>query len=386
MRRTLGSMDAIVGTLDSRTDEMVTALGRLVSIESPSADPQAVRACIDEADALARELTGIEAVLHDVDGRAHARWTFGTPRVLLVGHLDTVWPVGTLERMPFTVIDGVVRGPGCFDMKAGVVQGLFAVAALDDPDGVEILLTSDEELGSPTSRGLIEERARQVEAVLVLEPSADGALKTARKGVSMYTLHADGRAAHAGLEPHHGVNALVELAHQVLALERIARADADTTVTPTVAAAGTTTNTVPAEASAHVDARCLSRVEQERVDAEIRALRPVLPGASLRVEGGPNRPPFPPSASRELFARARQVAARLGLASPDGVVVGGGSDGNFTAGAGVPTLDGLGPVGGGAHAVDEHVIVEAMPQRAALVAGLVADLLDNPIARRGERI
>jgi glutamate carboxypeptidase len=258
-----------------------------------------------------------------------------------------------------------------FDMKAGLVQGIHALATLDDLDGVTFLVTSDEEIGSLGSRTLIESEARGARAALVLEPSADGALKTARKGVSMYGLHIVGRAAHAGLEPEKGVNALVELSHQVLALAGVARPDAGTTVTPTVARAGTVTNVVPEEASVDIDVRCVTPDEQARVDAAMRALAPALTGAQLRVIGGPNRPPMPPSSSAELFA----LASKLASFSVDGVEVGGGSDGNFTAGVGTPTLDGLGAVGDGAHARHEWADIDAMPVRATLVADLVRELL-----------
>jgi glutamate carboxypeptidase len=261
-------------------------------------------------------------------------------------------------------------------MKAGVAQALHAVAALPDRDGVSILITGDEELGSPTSRELIEGEAAGCAAALVLEASADGgALKTARKGVSLYRVRVTGRAAHAGLEPDAGVNSTVELAQQVLAVNALADARLGTTVTPTRAKAGTTTNTVPAAGEFDVDVRVRTLAEQERVDRAMRALSPVLPGARVAIEGGPNRPPLEESASAGLFARALKVAERLDLPSPTRAAVGGASDGNFTAGIGTPTLDGLGAVGGGAHADSEHVVVAGLPHRVALVAGLTAELL-----------
>jgi glutamate carboxypeptidase len=354
---------------------MLDALEALVSVESPSADLAATTACADAVAAFGRQLLGAEPERCVVDGRTHLRWTFGAPRVLLLGHYDTVWPVGTLARWPFAVLGEQATGPGTFDMKAGIVQGFYALAALDDLDGVAVLLTSDEELGSPTSRGLIEETAQGLSAALVLEPSAAGALKTGRKGVSNYVVQVVGRAAHAGLEPEKGANALLELAAQVRDVAELARPDLLTTVTPTVATAGTATNVVPASASFEVDVRVATEDEQRRVDDAFHALRPTLEGTSLLITGGPNRPPLPESASAELFARAQALAADLGVGPLGGVTVGGGSDGNFTAGIGVPTLDGLGPVGDGAHAEGEHVLVDAMPGRAALVAALVRDLL-----------
>jgi glutamate carboxypeptidase len=262
-------------------------------------------------------------------------------------------------------------------MKAGLVQGLHALSLLPDLTGVRVLVTTDEEVGSPTSRALIEKTVLGADAALVLEPSAGGALKSARKGVSMYELVVHGRAAHAGLEPEKGVNAGLELARQLLALETLADPALGTTVTPTLLAAGTTTNTVPALATAAVDVRVPTPQEQARVDAAMQATRAVHGGAQLEIRGGPNRPPLPLAASVDLLARARRLAEDIGLPPLLDVAVGGGSDGNFTAGVGVPTLDGLGAVGDGAHAEGEHVVVDAMPERAALVAALVADLLQS---------
>lgn len=345
---------------------MLEDLAALVEAESPTEDLAACQRCADVLAEIGIQRLGV--VPERVDGAL--LWRFGgSPRVLLIGHLDTVWPMGTLAEMPFAVRDGRATGPGVFDMKAGLVQGIHALAALDAREGVTFLVTSDEETGSLRSRALIEREARAVAAALVLEPSADGALKTGRKGVSMYTLTVHGRASHAGLEPERGINALIELSHLTLALDAIARPDAGTTVTPTMASAGTATNVVPAEAVMHVDVRCATPEEQRRVDEAIRALPPTVDGAVIRVDGGPNRPPMPESAAVDLFARARRIDPALRA-----VVVGGGSDGNFTAGVGTPTLDGLGAVGGGAHARDEWADIEAMPARAALLASLVADL------------
>jgi glutamate carboxypeptidase len=265
-----------------------------------------------------------------------------------------------------------------FDMTAGLVMAFHAAAGLT---GVTLLVTGDEELGSPSSRELIEDEAQLVSAALVLEASADGgALKTERKGVSQYEVHVTGRVAHAGLEPERGVNATVELAHQVLALTALADAKAGTTVTPTSASAGNTTNTVPAAASVAVDVRVRTLAEQERVDKGIRKLQPVLPGAELRVLDGPNRSPLEATASAALFARACAVAERLGLKALTSASVGGASDGNFTAGVGTPTLDGLGAVGGGAHAEDEHVLVDELSGRTMMLRALVEELLGAPMS------
>jgi glutamate carboxypeptidase len=255
-----------------------------------------------------------------------------------------------------------------------------AIAALPDADGVTLLVTGDEEIGSPTSRALIEDEARGARATLVLEASADGgALKTARKGASLYQVEVTGRAAHAGLEPELGLNASIELAHQILAVSDLGRPALGTSVTPTAASSGTATNVVPARASFAVDVRAWSVDEQDRVDAALRALAPVTPGISLDLRGGPNRPPMEKSASAALLSRAVRVAESLGLPPVEAVGVGGASDGNFTAGVGTPTLDGLGAVGGGAHAAHEYVEVDRLVDRTQLVAGLTLDLLQEAL-------
>jgi glutamate carboxypeptidase len=295
--------------------------------------------------------------------------------VVVVGHFDTVWPAGTIDRWPFERTGDTVTGPGAFDMKAGIVQAFEALATLDDLSGVAVILTSDEELGSPTSRRLVEAAARGAQAALVVEPSVGGALKTARKGTGMYTLHVAGRAAHAGLEPEKGANALIEAAHLVLAVQAVGRPELGTTVTPTLASAGSASNVVPASATIEIDVRVAVAEEAGRVDADIRALATTVPGTTVTVDGGPNRPPMPPSASAGLLPLAQRAAERLGLDSPGGAEVGGASDGNFTAGVGTPTLDGLGAVGDKAHGEGEYAIVSAMPERAALLAELIADLL-----------
>jgi glutamate carboxypeptidase len=362
-------------------DRMLADLEELVGCESPSRDLEAVARSADVVARIGTARLGTPPERIVLDGRTHLRWRLGDgpARVLVLGHHDTVWPLGSLTTHPWSHVDGVVRGPGCFDMKAGLVLAFTALGELADRDGVTVLVTGDEELGSPSSRALIEDEARGCVAALVLEASADGgALKTARKGVSLYEVAVTGRAAHAGLEPERGVNAGVELAHQVLAIAGLGDPARGTTVTPTLSAAGTASNTVPARATVAVDVRVPDEAEQDRVDAAMRALRPVLPGAQVTVTGGPNRPPLAPDASAALFDRAAALARDLGLPPLEGAAVGGASDGNFTAGVGVPTLDGLGAVGGGAHADDEHVLVDALPGRAALLAALLADLLEAP--------
>jgi glutamate carboxypeptidase len=256
------------------------------------------------------------------------------------------------------------------------VMAMHAIASLPDPAGVTLLITGDEEIGSPTSRELIEAEAAGCAATLVLEASAPGgALKTERKGVVGYRVTVHGRAAHAGLEPEKGVNAAVELAHQLLAVAALSDPGRGTTVTPTLTAAGTTSNTVPAQGEFSIDVRVRDADEMARVEAAMKALTPVLAGARLELGGKSGRPPMPASASAQLFARAQTLARQLDLPPLTAAAVGGGSDGNFTAGIGVPTLDGLGAVGGGAHADDEHVLIEALPGRTALVGALISDVL-----------
>ena len=363
--------------LDARTDEMVAALGGLVSTESTSGRPDLLARSAEGLAALVERLLGSAPRIVAGAAGSHVHWTGGgTPRVLLVGHHDTVFPEGTVAARPFRVADGRATGPGVFDMKSGIVQGLFALAELGSPEGVELLVTADEETGSATSRDLIVERARAAGAVLVLEPSADGgALKVGRKGVGTFTVTIVGRASHAGLEPEKGVNALVELAAQVPSIAALSRPELGTTVTPTVASAGTAENVVPARASITVDVRVSSDDERRRVEDGMAALVAGLPGASLSVSGSVSRPPMHESSSTALFDAARRAAPSVGLDVLAGVSVGGGSDGNFTAAAGVPTLDGLGAVGGGAHADHEWVDVASMGVRAALVAALVAGLV-----------
>lgn len=363
-------------------DTILADVERLVTIESPSSDLDAVARSAEAVAALLVERlgTGPETVV--IDGVAHLRVRFGSGprRTLLLAHHDTVWPLATIERLPFQIRDGRMSGPGCFDMKTGLVMAVHALAhvAQRDPallDGVTLLVTGDEEIGSPTSRALIEAEAIGCQAAFVLEPAADGgAFKTGRKGVSNYLIRITGRAAHAGLEPEKGVNAGVELAYQMIKVGEIADASVGTTVTPTLASAGDTRNTVPAHASVFVDARTRTAAEQRRVDDAVRALTPVIGEVALDVEGGPNRPPMDPASAAPLFTRAQRLAAELELPPLRQASVGGGSDGNFTAGVGVPTLDGMGAVGGGAHAESEHVLVAEIPGRVELLAALISEL------------
>lgn len=385
----LAPLADLVSRLAAQQDAMVDLLEALVSSESPSDDPALLAATTELVAARGEALLGRAPERPASAGAPALRWTLpASPDVapdvgpvVVLAHLDTVWPAGTTGRWPFTVVEDRASGPGAFDMKAGLVQALFALAELTAPGRVGpahpevvLLVTADEEIGSPAGRALVEEAAQGASAVLVLEASAPGgALKVARKGVGNYWLHVTGRAAHAGLEPERGINALVAAAHLVLALDGLADPVAGTTVTPTLARAGSAQNTVPASASVAVDVRAASTAEQTRVDEALRALT-VEGGATVRLEGGINRPPLEEAMSTGLLAAAQRAAARCGFPTLEAARVGGGSDGNFTAALGVPTLDGLGAVGGGAHAEGEHVLASTMPGRAALLAALVAEI------------
>ncbi|MFC3448871.1 M20 family metallopeptidase [Amycolatopsis speibonae] len=355
-------------------DAMIEDLRTLVEIESPSGDIEALTTSARAVAALLETRLGGTATLVESAAGPHVRWSGGgEPRVLILGHHDTVFPLGTLARRPFAVADGKVTGPGVFDMLGGLVQAIHGLAALGDPTGVEILVTADEETGSHESRALIEDRARACGTVLVFEGAADGGgLKIGRKGCGAFEVVITGRASHAGLEPEAGVNALIEASHQVLDIVALGRPEIGTTVTPTVASAGTASNVVPASATVVVDVRVESAEEKERVEAGFAALTPRLDGAEIEVRGGIHRPPMPESAAADLFA----VAERL-LPGVTGVAVGGGSDGNLTAAIGVPTLDGLGAVGGGAHADHEYLLVGSMVERAELATGLVTAIRDS---------
>jgi glutamate carboxypeptidase len=362
---------------------MVELLGRLVRIESPSDDAVGLEAFVCELERLFGELGTIESIPAPEHGR-HLRLTVDgaeTPHAVVLCHYDTVWSKGTLERIPFHVdASGVARGPGCFDMKGGIVALYFALQALKARGlrprrELRVLFTSDEEVGSPSSRALIESTAKGAALAYVLEsPLPGGTLKTARKGTGDYYVRITGRAAHAGVEPQKGISATQELALQTLALHALNDYAVGTTVNVGVVHAGTRPNVVAAEAEAQVDVRVETLAEAARIDAAIRGLQPKLQGAQLAIDGGLNRPPMERSpAMAELFGHAQNIAAAMGVHLAEGST-GGGSDGNFTAAMGVPTLDGLGPEGEGAHAAHEHVDTESFPRRVALLAGLLADL------------
>ncbi|WP_063059832.1 M20 family metallopeptidase [Nocardia sienata] len=369
MRNADDLLDAAAGTLP----DMLDRFRLLVDCESPSDDPLGLQRCAALIRPWLADALGRSARSTRIGENVHVLAEAPDPRVLVLGHFDTVWPVGTTADRPFSITGGIATGPGTFDMKGGIVQALAAIELLADASHVSVLLTSDEETGSASSRQLIEEQARKAGAVLVCEPSADGgAVKIGRKGLAAYRVAVTGRAAHAGLEPELGVNAGVELAHQILAIAGLA--SENTSVVPAVIAGGTTVNTVPEYAECSVDARSWSVPDLEKVDRAMLALTPRLPGATVTVTGGIARLPFEESSARGLYREAAAAARTLGMAPLRAVRSGGASDGNFTAAIGVPTLDGLGAVGGHPHARDEHVDVNTMPARVALLATLLERL------------
>ena len=378
----------LVKAAESYLPNMLTDLERVITCETPSSDKEAVRTGAEDFARLLEERLGEKPEIIVNDDTSHIRLRFGSgaPRVVLINHQDTVWPHGTLKRLPFSTDDGILRGPGSFDMLTGAVMSVYACRLLLDAagndanphtvlGGLSMLITGDEEIGSTTSSDLIRAEAAKAQAVFVMEASAGGALKVARKGTSDYRVQVTGKASHAGLEPEKGINAGLELAHQMTVIAGLSDPDLGTTVTPTMFGGGTTANTVPAEAHCAVDVRCPSAEEAQRVDAAMHNLTPVIAGARIEVTGGINRPPMERSAAERLFARAQAVAESIGIEPLKGVEVGGASDGNFTAGDGIPTLDGLGAVGDGAHADHEHALIEFIPPRTALLAGLIADHL-----------
>jgi glutamate carboxypeptidase len=377
-------MHPFLATAQSMLPQVLSDIEAIVNIESPSRNASQVAKSAAQLESIIQRVVRRDSVLVDSDVGPHvlvpAR---GAARILLLGHHDTVHPMGTLTARPFSNDGKVLRGPGVFDMAAGIVQAIYAMAILEsagvDTSSIEMLWTSDEEVGSSTSRTLIEERAQalgKTGAVLVLEPSADGgALKIARKGTGTFDVRITGRASHAGLEPEKGINALLELAHQVQRISTFGNAELGTTVTPTVASAGTTDNTVPAEAHVLVDARVVVPEEKIRVEKLMSSLVPVVPGASISVTGSLHRPPMHSSMSEELFALAVESQRAVAGESISGVSVGGGSDGNFTAALGIRTLDGLGAVGGGAHGETEHVVVDSIAPRIALLAEIMQRVL-----------
>ena len=364
-------------------DWLLEFIEALVAIESPSDDPAAVNRCGQRAGVAARvdgRLRSPEFLRAPAGDHLRAGFGSGPRQILLLGHFDTVWPVGQLATMPLKREAGRLYGPGVFDMKAGIGLASLATRAVIEQglDGCQIVMlwTTDEEVGSTTSRALIETEAAKSDAVLVFEPSLPGgALKTSRKGVGQFELIARGVSAHAGLDPGKGVSAVRELARQIIAIDDLQDPAHGVTVTVGVIRGGTRANVVPDEARATIDARANTRADAERIARVLKSLQPQIAGARLEVTGGFARPPLERSADVvRLFEIAKAVAADIGLSLGEGSA-GGGSDGNFTAAIGVPTLDGIGAIGDGAHALHEHVEIDALVPRAAVIAGVLERLV-----------
>ena len=379
------AQNSLQGRVSLAETKLPDRIRQLVEIESPSDDKRAVDRCVDAVVEMAAELGGrvrrhrqraFGDVLELRFGRTRRAEQKSAP-VMLLGHLDTVWPLGTLRSMPFRVAKGRAWGPGVLDMKAGVAMGLTAIESLRQQDALRrpviFLLNSDEEVGSTVSRGITEKLARECAAVFVLEPAQGpkGAYKTARKGVGGYTVRVTGVAAHAGVDFERGHSAIAELAWQLEKVRGFTELDRGLTVNAGVIRGGTRTNVIAAEAEAEIDVRIARAKDAERIDRRFRSLRVRDRGCVLHVEGGMNRPPMERSRGTvALFRRAATLAAQIGFELGE-ASTGGGSDGNFTTALGVPTLDGMGAVGEGAHASHESVVLESLIPRTALLAEMI---------------
>jgi glutamate carboxypeptidase len=367
---------------ETRQDDIVQTIREFVEVESPSDNKLAG----DRMGALLAgrfEALGGRARVHraqdfadnvQIDFRGHEK----LKPVLLLGHFDTVYPLGTLSTMPCHIAGGRMHGPGVLDMKSGIALMFFAIEALRAwptglPRPVTVFLVSDEEVGSNSSRKITEALAKDSAAVLVLEPAAGlhGAVKTARKGVGDYRLKVNGVAAHAGLDPGKGHSAILELSRQIVSISKLNDLQRGLSVNPGVIRGGTRTNVIAAEATAEIDVRIAHASQAASLDRKFRALKPVDKYCTLSVEGGINRLPMERNAGvAALYQKAQAIAKQMEWKLEE-AAVGGGSDGNFTAGMGIPTLDGMGGVGQGAHAVHEHIVISELPRRALLLAGMI---------------
>src|SRR5256885_611420 len=380
----------LLARLTSQLPKMIGTLKTFVCAESPSTEKSAADAC---AKIVADEWRkrGLQAELIEQKHRgAHVRVSLDPGRIrgdgkksrsqlFVLGHYDTVYASGTLAKMPFRISGEKVFGPGVFDMKTGIVQALFALDAIQQAGAslskkIVFLWTSDEEIGSESSRRLLEGEAKRSDAVFVLEPALGtrGLLKTARKGVGEAEIIVHGRASHAGLAPEKGVNAIHELALQIARIKKWNDPSHGVSVNAGVASGGTRSNVIPDHARAVLDLRALRTADMQKIEKRLNSLRPILPGAKLEVRGGFNRAPLEHKHSAELFQRASALGKQMGLTLGE-ATAGGGSDGNLTAALGIPTLDGLGAVGDGAHSPGEYGLAGSMPQRAALLAALLLD-------------
>lgn len=374
----------LLQTLKPRLPEMLSTLKHFVVAESPSFEKEpSDRCCTIIAEEWAKRGVRVERikVKHRGDQLRFTYWPHQSRphgQLLILGHYDTVYATGTLRKVPFRISGGKAYGPGTFDMKAGIVQGLFALDALQQNGAalrqrLVFLWTSDEEIGSEASRKVIEQEARRSDAVFVLEPSfgPKGLLKTARKGVGEAELIVHGRSSHAGLAPEEGINAIHELAKQIERIQPWNDPQRGVSINVCLTAGGTRTNVIPEYASAHFDLRALHTADMKSIERRLHSLSPILRGAKLEIKGGFSRAPLEHKVTSALYAKAKSLATQMGLPL-GGCTVGGGSDGNLSGALGVPTLDGLGAVGDGAHSSHEHVIAKTMPERAALLAALLS--------------
>jgi glutamate carboxypeptidase len=353
---------------------MLAALEALVKLESPTEDLQACQDVIKLASEIATKVLGTPAEIRDVNGRPVFWWGASNPEVVVLAHLDTVWPKGSF--IPLWKVEGTkATGPGIFDMKAGFIQALYAMKGITG--SVALVATTDEETGSATSKEFIKQISSQAKAVLVLEASLNGMVKTGRKGTAMYQIKIHGKASHAGLEPEKGINSTVEIAHAIIAVAGLENKEHGTTVVPTMLRAGNTTNTVPDLAVLDIDIRSYSMDDLKRVDAAIRNLKAVNADTRYEITGGFNRPPLETSSTMALYERAEKVAKELGMPHLGHASVGGASDGNFAAAAGAQVLDGLGAIGDGAHAAHEWVDISTLEIRSTFLNALIKDLLND---------
>ena len=350
-------------------------LQELVELQSPSEDLAACARVVDLAVVIAARNLQEPARVTQAGGRPVFWWGSDKPEVVLLCHLDTVWPIDSY--LPLWRVEGdQIFGPGIFDMKAGFLQAMYAIKEIPNASQkIALIGTTDEEIGSHASRQLIEDLARSAKATLVFESSIDDTVKIGRKGTSMYRITVHGRAAHAGLEPEKGINATTEISKIVLAMAALENSEHGTTVVPTVMQSGSTTNTVPATASLDIDARSFLAAELVRIDEAIKSLKPSHPEARIEIVGGINRPPLEHAATAELYATIEKVASNLGMPPVGHVSVGGASDGNIAAAVGGRVLDGLGASGYGAHAAHEHILASRIETRIALIAGFIKELI-----------
>jgi len=346
---------------------------RLVECESPTEDLASCNQVVDLAVEIANKLLKTPATKIDENGRPVFWWGAKNPKIVLLCHLDTVWPKGSFQPT-WKIEADIATGPGVFDMKAGFIQALYAVSQVSGAqESVALVATTDEETGSATSKELIERLAKTAQAVLVFEASLDGKVKTGRKGTAMYQVVVTGKASHAGLEPEKGINATTELAKLVMQIAALENPEFGTTAVPTVMQSGTTTNTVPALAKLDIDVRSFTISELNRIDKSIRALSSDI--AKVEVTGGVNRPPLETSSSMELYEKLEKVAKDLGLSPIGHASVGGASDGNLAAAAGAKVLDGLGAIGMGAHAPSESIKISTIEERIKLTTAFINELL-----------